>query len=115
MFTPEDREIYSYHNGVSEVFADPLALKRKLVQAARGDLAGLISRASPPEETLQAEDPDRTLDRMNAETELLAVVRAAFQLSEVNPATGEGCTDSMVWRVWDHFGDYVSGEKKRGV
>lgn len=115
MFTPEDRAIYSYHDGVKDVFADPLALKRKLVQAARGDLAGLIQRATPPEENAGPEAPDRTLDRMNAETELLAVVREAFQLPEINPATGEGCTDSMVWRVWDHFGDYLSGEKRRGV
>lgn len=125
IFSEEDRAIYRYHDGKSEVAADPLSLRRKLVQAAQGDLASLVRTASPPEPAPEAEsqtltvpgvpaatEAELTLARLEGEERLLKVIRFVFNLPEVDAKTGEGLTDACCWVIWDDFSRFVSGEKR---
>jgi hypothetical protein len=113
MFTPDDRLIYRYSNGEQDLFGDPLAIKRSLIQLAGGDLPGLIEKAVPPDELNNQENPAAAAMRIDAEEKLVEIIRKAFQLPKVDPKTGSGVTDSMVWRVWDDFSEFLLGEKKR--
>src|SRR5262245_60989542 len=99
-FSDEDRRVYSYHDGRREVRADPLAVRRRLAQAANGDLAGVWKAASAPPKTGEGHLPAETagqleLARLEGEERLLGVIRYAFDLPPVDPATGEGVTEAM--------------------
>lgn len=113
MFTPDDRLIYRYSNGDRDMFGDPMVIKRTMIRLADGDLPGLIEKAVPPETSDTGDVPSSISQRVAAEERLLKIIREAFHLPEIDPETGAGVTDSMVWRVWDDFGEFIMGEKKR--
>lgn len=121
MFTAEERAIYVYHDGERERRADPLAIRRAILRAAGGDIEGLVEAAltedqSPITEGMAPGERGRRLLRQaEAQERLAEVVRVAFGLKAFDPETGGGCTEEMVWRVWDHFHEYMEGNGSGGA
>jgi hypothetical protein len=112
-FSEQERAIYAYSDGANEVRGDPLAIHRRLVQAAGGDLEALVARAQPawlptgPQGKLEPprEDPQQLVERLAAEDTLLLCVRIAFALPETLP-------DACVWHVWNDWGHWRAGERR---
>jgi len=119
-FSEEDRRIYAYHNGTSEVRADPLVIRRRLIQNANGKLDQLVREARGEGASLEVIDErlprpelsDAILLQEEAQERLVAVIRRAFELPPLDPATGQGCTEAMVWKVWGSFNEFLEGESR---
>lgn len=111
-FTDQDRLIYRYHDGAKERCADPLAVRRRLIQSAGGDLGKLADAAAVKEKSSPESDGGEEIARLDAEERLLGVIRYGFELPAFDPATGEGCTEAMLWKIWDDYWAFVEGERK---
>lgn len=99
-----DRRIFGpYWDGRANVYADPIAVRRKLSACLGGDLPGVVRamRSANPVESLPA------LER------LCAAVCAAFGLgSPFDPATGAGVVEAE-WRpVLEQFIAWLAAQKK---
>ena len=104
-----DRKIFSYHNGATQVYGDPLALESNLVEQIP-DLGGLLDKVNNIA-AAQA-DPLTRLEGVQARRALIAGVRAAFQLVPFEPATGKGATDDHalgIYLAWVAFTQKKSG------
>jgi hypothetical protein len=100
-FTDQERAIFPYHNGQSQVFADPLALQRKLNVLLQGDIGTVVKEAY----TATVGDTGGAMQK------LLDAIREAFSLSPVDPATGQGITDLMALSIFRQFGEFLSAKK----
>jgi len=105
-FAPPERKIFTFWNGQMMVNEDPLALRRRLVQASGGRLSQLCRDASdvppPPGDRKLTEEEEKMeaidqLRRAEAQDNLAAVVRQAFKLPAFNPADGKGALDAECW------------------
>lgn len=97
-----NREIFGpYHNGQSPVYADPVAVYRKLHYALDGVPADYISDSKA--EDVQVSYP--------AKEKLLAATRFAFGLQEFNPVDASGTQDDDCWRLLNVFLDWVNKKK----
>ena len=110
-FSDKDRLIYRYHDGEKERCADPLAVRRKLIQSAGGDLGRLADAAAVKEQPAPDADGGAEIARLDAEERLLKVIRFGFELPDFDPTTGAGCTEAMCWAVWDDYWKFIEGEK----
>ena len=116
-FSDQERAIYEYHNGEKTVFADPLAVQRKMLRLAAGNLAGLSQDASTPEPdalgNVEPQDPSKVLLRLDAQEALVGVIREAFGLAPFDPDTGKGVPEKHCWKVWDDFYEWLEKNVKK--
>jgi hypothetical protein len=113
-FTDQERAIFEYHDGERTVFADPLAIQRKMLRLAAGNLVGLSEAASAPEKATGPEEPGKVLERLNAQEQLLSVIREGFNLPEFDPNTGKGALEKQCWKVWDDFYGWLEKNARKG-
>lgn len=89
MFSETDRQIFGpYWNGTVQVYADPVAVRRKFQAVLGGDANAVLRafRSDKPEESIPAGE------------RLAAAVCVAFGLgSPFDPATGAGVVEA-VWK-----------------
>jgi hypothetical protein len=104
MYTDKERRIYGpYHDGREPVYADPLAVWRKLTVATRGELAALLARYN-----------ENGTSQDLAAGPLAEAAVAAFGLVPFDKLTGHGaCEDDALWLL----GDFLAwrAEKKNGA
>lgn len=91
MFADRDRLVFRYEVNGRAVFADPLALRRRLIQATGGEFNTLLAEAQPA--TGGESDPAGEVGRENARERVLGAVYQAFGLTPVDPETGGGVTE----------------------
>jgi hypothetical protein len=94
MYPPEERKVFSYHDGTANVFADPLEIDLRLKEALGGD-PGPVYRDYNSE--VQAQRDGATL-------KLIAAVRVAFDMP-FDKATGKGASGTQcckaLWAFWE--------------
>lgn len=90
-FSEAEKKIFSFMRGEEAVHMDPLALRRKLLQASGGRWHQLCKDAYAPESP--EETPTQILARCDAQDKLMAVVRQAFALPKYEEATGKGAME----------------------
>ena len=110
-FSEAEKKIFTFRRGEMVVHVDPLALRRKLLQASGGRFSQLVAQART-----EGDSPTEELARCDAQDKLLAVIRQAFALpewDEVNP--GKGALDADCWRALNlYFGWQEKNAKKAG-
>lgn len=119
-YPENERRSFAYFDGEKQVFADPLAVWRRLLRALDGDFHGAWEDAQPKKvlgddgKPLPPSDPrvaSATLARLAGEERLLGAVREALALPAFDPTTGKGATEEDVQVALDAYCDYL--EKKR--
>jgi hypothetical protein len=104
MFTAADKQIFGpYWNGQANVFADPVAVRRRFQAILKGD----------GNSVLRAFRSDNPAESIPAGERLAAAVCAAFGLGNpFDPATGTGVLEA-VWRpCLVQFLDWMDEKKK---
>lgn len=102
MFPEKERLIYQ--DPATERFFDPLAVKRSLVLAGRGQLNAHFA-------TYGKADAD-PVAKARAEEAIVAAGRAAFGLPPIDPKTGEGVGDAKVIEAVTAFTRWLRGKDK---
>lgn len=124
MFPAESRNVFSYHDGQRQRYADPLRVRRLLQKETGGELwhvwslanevqkaLGRMARAerSPAEAGATAELPEGpSAEMFAAEEALLDAARVAFDLPPFDPDTGEGATEEVCRRCLSSWLDWLS-------
>jgi hypothetical protein len=124
-FPERQRLVYRYHNGAKEVFADPLVLRRKMIQAGRGELNQILREAvepaAPTEEGADSGDAgggggvgvaDECV-RLQAQERRAQIVYEAFGLVPFDPETGGGVTEIEAIAVLHDFLGWLEGNASR--
>lgn len=95
-YNTSERLIYGpYHDGLSERYADPIAVHRKLVMVLDEDPNHFIRQ-------LKSEVPSI---KVRAEIELAAAAVGAFDLLPFDPSSGTGSTqDEALAILYDYIG-----------
>lgn len=120
MFSEQDRAIFEYHDGNNKVFADPLALRRKLYQVFDGDPDRAIQAAAKADTKYDdkgqeiPEEPAQLLNRMYAEEKLVAGFRQLFDMAPFDRTTGTGASEAMCRQVWAQFVEFLEKNDARG-
>ena len=125
--------IFSYSNGKETVFADPLAVERRWFKACESvDINSILDRFYGPdflhnidENGIAHDDNGKPLPEMTPESielalkereeavvELLPVLYEAFQLSPIDPKTGEGTTETEALKAYSDFMEFRINVKK---
>lgn len=127
MFTKPEREIFQYHDGAAEVWGDPLLIRRRLILECKGRFDTLWDDFffSPSEEWPDS-TPENPRPRWTAEEKaagilrqaeasepFLAAVRAAFEMSPFDKATGQGATDADCERAVRAWAAWLADVKKK--
>lgn len=100
MFSDAEKGIFPYNNGQSDLYADPLAVNRKLLVAFSGDIEAALTAGYAPE------------GKTNGATQaVIDGVRDAFGMLPFDPTTGTGATDAMVLRILSNFSDFMIEKK----
>lgn len=109
MHTAEERKVYKYHNGVCDVFADPLLLRRQLRLFSGEDLNKLASDAEA------AHRPDASQEDFErghaSEERLVNAIRQAFGLAPIDPESGQGFSWADCLHVYNAFCDWLDQKK----
>lgn len=101
-----DRQVYKYHNGNEEVFADPIRCYRALYRETNGEFSSLVKDCS---------DKSNPLLAVKAAEALIAAARVVFELKDFDKKTGEGVTDEEVDHLLDSFLGWLDKKKlKKG-
>ena len=106
MFEDRDRLVFRYQVDDRTVYADPLALRRRLVQATGGEINQLLREAADPPPG-GAYDPSQELACLAARERLAAAILAAFDLPPFDPATGGGTTEAVALAPLWEFTDWL--------
>lgn len=99
------RDIYSYTAAGSTRHADPLRVNRTLW----GELDGKFDRV-----LTQSQDEEPAV-HYPAQDQLVAAVRVAFDLPEIDPHTGAGFLDREVLQVLSDYLAWMHSKKKPSV
>jgi len=102
MYIEPKRNIFPYHNGVALVYADPLAIYRRLVLALDGE----------PNRWIEESRSDVAVLRVNAEQRLDQAVRVAFEMAPFDPLTGGGATAEFCDAALDAYLVYLDAKKE---
>lgn len=134
LFTEKQRGVFKYHNGVKEVWGDPLQIFRRLEYALQGGAIALIRQAflPPPKYKPPSEEgPDRDsyeqtygqlkadyiLRTSEAKERLVPAVRQAFGMPPLvqdidkNPE-GKGATEEDCLNAIEAWVRYQDAKKK---
>lgn len=114
MFTDEERAIFSFNDGERDRKADPLAVRRALVEAADGELyEASVAACEPDRGPDDAPEPGASrVARLRAQGRMVGIVRAGFSLAPIDPDTGKGVTEACCWAIWSAWVRWEAGEKK---
>lgn len=102
-----ERAIFCFHDGVKNVYVDPLAALAAIHEAA----LGLGKTLEDISRNMGSANPDLSIP---AETQAVLIVRQAFKLPEIDPSTGEGFTREFVMQLYSEFFDWLE-KKKTGT
>lgn len=102
MFTPEERRIYGpYYDGQgNQVFADPVAVYRRLVAETAGNLDALLSQYNQGD-----------LGVAGVSFRLANATVAAFELQPFDKATGKGTLQDEALALLGNFLDWRDQKK----
>lgn len=132
-----DRKCYEYSDGTQKIFGDPMQIMEQMeayAEEAAGSVSQLMKGAFPPDEPaiesytdpatgemLQRPKVDATTGRAvmvktkaSAEnkSKFYAMIRFMFDLQPFDRATGRGLTRAQLFALWNHFNEWLDGEKK---
>lgn len=109
-YSDEQRVIFRYYNGETEVFGDPLRLYRQILAMTAGKPTELsekvfidLSKASPQDILASGEANDK----------LVAIVRQVFQMKPFNPVDGTGAMEAHCHAAWRELATFLSIAKKK--
>ena len=122
------KNVFSYFNGAETIYADPLAIYRRLAHALGGNPNEVVQRselgitgpreAYPDdqayEEALAAEVASEPM-RFEAMEQLLEAIRVVFRMEPFVPATGKGATEKDCRDAFEAFIAYLEDQKKSAV
>lgn len=124
----ERRNVFSYYNGKEIIFADPLAVHRRLTRALDGNPNEVLGKvdlgiAGPPDSYASEEDYAAALEqerlteplRYEATERMVEAVRAAFDMAPFNRLDGAGATEEDCRAALDTFIVFMEGKKKAPV
>lgn len=127
-YTDQDRMVFSYHDGETTVYIDPLAAYRKIMVMTRGKpnqlQESMMARLEAPDPKLMETAPQAYLAMENeyasklqaaAEAaELLEnVVRSIFQMKPFDRMTGKGADAYLCLKVWKDFARFMAQKKTK--
>lgn len=92
----EDRRVFRYFDGSAAVYADPMALNRRLIHELGGEQDAVFADSHSPVDGVAYPAVER----------LLAAARRAFGMAPFDPATGTGPLEKDVRRVLNEFLDF---------
>jgi hypothetical protein len=95
------KRVYRYHNGADAIYADPMALDRRLILELR-DVNAVIRQT-------KEEDP---LVWVPAVESFLAAIRKVFELTPFDRVSGNGCDDQRVYDVYNEYQAWKEDQKK---
>ncbi len=98
------RLIFTYDVGGARRFADPLAVRRRLLRASAGSFDDLQAACGAGGET-----PEAILAREEAREKVHAIICSAFAVTPFDPATSEGVTEAEATGLLDRFLDWLDG------
>ncbi|OAI39612.1 hypothetical protein AYO40_01220 [Planctomycetaceae bacterium SCGC AG-212-D15] len=103
MFEGKERKVFKYHNGISDVWADPLALNRKIRALMNGDPAKVVANYNSDNQ-----------NESDAAAELFfPAIARAFEVAPFDKATGEGFVDEDLLKLWEMFQSWLDEKKKK--
>lgn len=121
------RNIFSYFNGSTTVYGDPLTIHRHLTRALDGDPnrvigethAGLAGEREnyPDEESWQAalaQEVATAPMRVDAGERLIGAIRGVFGMVPFDPATGSGATEKHCMDALEAFVALVEKKNRTG-
>lgn len=118
-FSDKERRIFQYHNGREVVWADPLALRRRLVVALGGDISAVVKDVNAdrqpegwPDGKEFTPDPATVMVAAFAAEKFLAGIRKAFDMAPFDPATGEGADERCCLDAYDAWQEFEDSKKK---
>ena len=105
MFTTEQRRVFGpYYDGAEYVFADPLAVYRKLSHRLDGD----------PNKVLQDTHSEDVETKYAAKAKLLPAAREALEMLPYDKKSGEGALDEDIWAALSAYLEYMEAKKSKG-
>jgi len=106
MYTPEERQIFRYHNGTKVVCADPMVLYRRFLKSVGGEqtLGDLEKHIHSGNDQLAEEATGR----------LLVAIQGAFNLQPLDEE-GQGTTESEQLKAYFDFLQYLAESKKKAA
>jgi hypothetical protein len=104
--TPQSRGVFSFYDGVAEVWGDPLEIETAFILACGGDADALFKAAQLPPANI-VEHPPATQSRLMAQAKLVDATRVAFGMAPFDKATGKGATAADCIRALNRFTDWL--------
>lgn len=101
---PSPRDVFRYHDGRGDAYADPLAAYRQFVSALDGDPDPVLEAARD-----EGREPPSVLRRMDAQGKLAGAARQAFGLPGLDRSTGQGVTDGAALETLYDFLRWLEG------
>lgn len=101
LFQDDEKKIFEYQSGAETLYADPLAVSRKILLLTGGDPNRLVEQATAADPATAG--PEALFAASSAADRLLAAVREAFDLPPFDRTTGQGATEGHVLGVWQAF------------
>jgi hypothetical protein len=104
MYSEDARRIYEYEDPTTpgrRLYADPLALRRAVLDASAGDIDRFLDEA-------ESDDP---LLAAHAESRLVTIARSVWECPPVDRETGMGVPDAVVLDMLNAFVEWLSEKK----
>lgn len=102
-----NKNVFQYHNGIENVFADPLRAWGIILIKLEGKVAEICTRARNKDETVPVAEQQLAAMRLDD------AVCVAFEMPPFDPKTGQGSTLLDRLRVWGEFSAYMDEKKKQ--
>jgi hypothetical protein len=112
-WTDADKQIFEYVSQDGEKrFADPLAVRRAILQASGGQIDAWWKEITVPETIDGRPNPNfQPLAVIANEAKVIFAARKAFDLADFDTKTGAGVTDAYALVLTDHYLNWL-GQKK---
>lgn len=101
----QERRVFKYHNGIGEVYGDPLEIWKRMLDALDGDL-------STPMEQAKSDTPEVAIPAL---VRIAEAVRTAFGLAPLDPQTGTGATVQDCYGVLKSWNRWLVEKKERAA
>lgn len=129
MFPEKDKQIFPYDYKGRTYFADPLQVRRKFIQASFGEIDQILRDASetfpwepsidprtgealPPMAPIEDRDPNKEMQREQAEQRRFEVVCQVFELPPFDPLTGEGTREEEAIAILVQWLEWIAKKKR---